>query len=238
MRKQGAPPLPNEPEEKKWVDLINLGNNVTFMNVNATVQDGQIRGHRTTQLQGQQAVEYRKQLLKQKKDSLLFTSPDAGKEKFAFKGLKVESDPYDFTQIKEEFDFLMNAENTGGRLYINPMVFPQLERNPFIQTERILPIEFPYPYKYHLMCSLTLPDGYEVEEIPQSYSVKTEDDKLHCKYMIQQNGNKVTLSYVFQLRTHILSPDQYTQLQDIWTKVIEKNQALIVLKKDSFTTNN
>lgn len=80
MRKQGAPPLPNEPEEKKWVDLINLGSNVTFMNVNATVQDGQIRGHRTTQLQGQQAVEYRKQLLKQKKDSLLFTSPDAGKE--------------------------------------------------------------------------------------------------------------------------------------------------------------
>ena len=222
---------PNEPEEKKWVDLINLGSNVTFMNVNATVQDGQIRGHRTTQLQGQQAVEYRKQLLKQKKDSLLFTSPDAGKEKFAFKGLKVESDPYDFTQIKEEFDFMMNAENTGGRLYINPMVFQQLERNPFIQTERILPIEFPYPYKYHLMCSLTLPDGYEVEEIPQSYSVKTEDDKLHCKYMIQQNGNKVTLSYVFQLRTHILSPDQYTQLQEIWTKVIEKNQALIVLKK-------
>ena len=46
---------PNEPEEKKWVDLINLGSNVTFMNVNATVQDGQIRGHRTTQLQGQQA---------------------------------------------------------------------------------------------------------------------------------------------------------------------------------------
>lgn len=185
------------------------------MNVNATVQDGQIRGHRTTQLQGQQAVEYRKQLLKQKKDSLLFTSPDAGKEKFAFKGLKVESDPYDFTQIKEEFDFMMNAENTGGRLYINPMVFPQLERNPFIQTERILPIEFPYPYKYHLMCSLTLPDGYEVEEIPQSYSVKTEDDQaalqIHDSAERQQGHTQLCVpvadAYSFARPVHTIAGD-------------------------------
>lgn len=222
---------PNEPEEKKWVDLINLHSNVTFMHINATVQDGQIRGHRMTQLQGQEAVEYQKKLFREKKDSLLFTSSGAGKEKFVFKDLKVESDPSDFTQIKEEFDFMMNAENTGERLYINPMVFPQLDRNPFIQTERILPIEFQYPYKYNLICTLTLPDGYDAEEIPESYSVRTEDGKLQCRYMIQRSGNQVTLNYVFQLRTHILSPDQYKQLQDIWTQIIEKNQAMIVLKK-------
>ena len=220
---------PDEPEEKKWVDLINLSSNVAFMQINATVQDGQIRGHRMTQLQGEEAVEYQKKQLRQKKDSLIFTPSDAGKEKFAFKNLKQENDAYDPTQIKEEFDFLMDTETTGGRLYVNPMVFPQLERNPFIQTERILPVEFQYPYKYNLVCTLMLPDGYEVEEIPESYSVRTDDGKLQCRYMIQRTDNKV--NYVFQLRTHILLPDQYSQLQDIWTKVIEKNQALIVLKK-------
>lgn len=70
-----------------------------------------------------------------------------------------------------------------------------------------------------------------IEEIPESYSVRTDDGKLQCRYMIQRTDNKVVLNYVFQLRTHILLPDQYSQLQDIWTKVIEKNQALIVLKK-------
>ena len=81
---------PDEPEEKKWVDLINLSSNVAFMQINATVQDGQIRGHRMTQLQGQEAVEYQKKQLRQKKDSLIFTPLDAGKEKFAFKNLKQE----------------------------------------------------------------------------------------------------------------------------------------------------
>lgn len=222
---------PHEPEEKKWVDLINLHSNIAYMHINATVQDGQIRGHRMTQLQGQEAMEYQQKRIRQRKDSLIFTPSSNSKEKFAFRNLKVESDHYDPTQIKEEFDFMINAEKTGGRLYINPMIFPQLNHNPFIQTERILPVEFQYPYKYNLICSLTLPEGYEVEEIPQSYSVRTEDDKLQCRYMIERTGNKVTLSYVFQLRTHILPPDQYKQLQDIWTKVIEKNQALIVLKK-------
>lgn len=222
---------PREPEEKKWVDLMNLHNNAAFMNITATVQNGHIKGHRMTQLQGQEATEYQKKRMKQRNDSLIFTPTNGGKEKFAYKDLKVESDANDFTLIKEEFDFLMDAESTGERLYINPMIFPQLDQNPFIQAERVLPVEFPYPYKYHLTCSLTLPDGYEVEEIPQSYSVKTDDDKLQCKYMIQRNGNKIALSYVFQLRTHILPPDQYTQLQDIWTKVIEKNRALVVLKK-------
>lgn len=113
---------PDEPEEKKWVDLINLSSNVAFMQINATVQDGQIRGHRMTQLQGQEAVEYQKKQLRQKKDSLIFTPLDAGKEKFAFKNLKQENDAYDPTQIKEEFDFLMDTETTGGRLYVNPMV--------------------------------------------------------------------------------------------------------------------
>ena len=82
----------------------------------------------------------------------------------------LENDAYDPTQIKEEFDFLMDTETTGGRLYVNPMVFPQLERNPFIQTERILPVEFQYPYKYNLICTL-MPVSYTHLELPPSCSI-------------------------------------------------------------------
>lgn len=222
---------PREPEEKKWVDLMNLASNKVFMNITATLIDGKIKGHRMTQLQGQEATEYKKKLMKQRNDSLLFTPANGGKEKFAYKDLKVESDAYDLTQIKEEFDFLMDAENTGERIYINPMIFPQLDQNPFIQAERVLPVEFPYPYKYHLTCSLTLPEGYEVEELPESKSVRTEDGTLQCKYMIQKDGKLVRLNYEFTLRTHLFIPDLYKQLQEIWTKAIEKNEALMVLKK-------
>ena len=111
------------------------------------------------------------------------------------------------------------------------MLFPQLTKNPFIQSERILPVEFPYLYRLNLSCALTLPEGYEVEEIPHSQVVKTEDGKLQCKYMIQKQGNTILLNYVFHLKGYIFLSEQYKQLQELWTKVIEKNNALIVLKK-------
>ena len=82
----------------------------------------------------------------------------------------------DWALIEEEFDFVLQADRTDDHLYINPMLFPQLKSNPFIQTERVLPIEFPYPYKFTMLSTLTLPEGYEVEELPQSQSGRKETD--------------------------------------------------------------
>ena len=82
-----------------------------------------------------------------------------------------------------------------------------------------------------MLSTLTLPEGYEVEELPQSQSIRSEGDGLQCKYMIQQQGNTILLNYVFHLKGYIFLSEQYKQLQELWTKVIEKNNALIVLKK-------
>ena len=136
-----------------------------------------------------------------------------------------------YALIEEEFDFVLQADRTDDHLYINPMIFPQLKNNPFIQTERVLPIEFPYPYKFTMLSTLTLPDGYEVEELPQSQTIRSEENGLQCKYMIQQQGNTILLNYVFHLKRYIFLSEQYKQLQELWTKVIEKNNSLIVLKK-------
>ena len=137
----------------------------------------------------------------------------------------------DWALIEEEFDFVLQTDQTDSHLYINPMLFPQLKSNPFIQTERVLPIEFPYPYKFTMLTTLTLPEGYEVEETPQPQVIRTQGDGLQCKYMIQRQRNTISLNYIFYLKEPIFLTEQYKQLQELWTKAIEKNNALIVLKK-------
>ena len=111
------------------------------------------------------------------------------------------------------------------------MLFPHLKSNPFIQTERVFPIEFPYPYKFTMLATLTLPEGYEVEETPQPQVIRTQGDGLQCKYMIQRQGNTISLNYIFYLKEPIFLTEQYKQLQELWTKVIEKNNEILVLKK-------
>ena len=212
-----------EKEDKKWVNVMALSDNKSFMKIDARIEGNQVKGHRNTVLHGQEAIEYQTNE-KHKQDSLV-SNP---KNNVSQKEKKQEND---YALIEEEFDFVLQADRTDDHLYINPMLFPQLKNNPFIQTERVLPIEFPYPYKFTMLSTLTLPDGYEVEELPQSQTIRSEGDGLQCKYMIQKQGNTILLNYVFHLKGYIFLSEQYKQLQELWTKVIEKNNALIVLKK-------
>ena len=223
---------PKVKEEKKWVNVMALADNKSFMKIEARMEGNQVKGHRSTILYGQEAVEYQTNE-KHKQDSIV-SAPESNasqKNKLTVTNLKVKKQENDWALIEEEFDFVLQTDQTDSHLYINPMLFPQLKSNPFIQTERVLPIEFPYPYKFTMLTTLTLPEGYEVEETPQPQVIRTQGDGLQCKYMIQRQGNTISLNYIFHLKEPIFLTEQYKQLQELWTKVIEKNNALIVLKK-------
>ena len=223
---------PKVKEEKKWVNVMALADNKSFMKIEARMEGNQVKGHRSTILYGQEAVEYQANE-KHKQDSIVSTpeSNASQKNKLTVTNLKVKKQENDWALIEEEFDFVLQTDQTDSHLYINPMLFPQLKSNPFIQTERVLPIEFPYPYKFTMLTTLTLPEGYEVEETPQPQVIRTQGDGLQCKYMIQRQRNTISLNYIFYLKEPIFLTEQYKQLQELWTKVIEKNNALIVLKK-------
>ena len=220
----------HESEENKWVNLLSLPTNGVNMKIEASLQDGLLKGHRTTQLHGQQAAEYqRKELSKQ----VLYSPTTAAteKERTTVSNLKTDIAANNFTQITEDFDFTMKVDHTNERLYINPMLFTHLEESPFIQSERILPVEFPYPYKYNQICTLTIPEGYMIEELPQSYAVRTEDSGMQCRYIIEKKENSIAINYLFILKSNLFLSTDYKQLQEIWAKIIEKNQASLVLKK-------
>lgn len=224
---------PQLEEAKKWVNLMTLTDNKSFMKIEARAEGNLIKGHRLTVLHGQEAVEYQKKE-RNAQDSIPSdaTNTDiAPKEKLIVTNLKVKDNANNPARVEEEFDFVIQAEHTDDHLYINPMLFPQTKTNPFIQTERVLPIEFPYPYKFTMLCTLTLPEGYEVEELPQQQFIHTQGDGMQCRYTIRQEGNILTLNYIFHLKSFIFLQEQYSQLQAMWSKVIEKNNALIVLKK-------
>lgn len=223
---------PKEKEEKKWVNVMALADNKSFMKIEAHLEGNQVKGHRSTILYGQEAVEYQANE-KHKQDSIVSNPESNGslKNKLTVTNLKVKKQENDRALIEEEFDFVLQTDRTDDHLYINPMLFPHLKSNPFIQTERVLPIEFPYPYKFTMLATLTLPEGYEVEETPQPQVIRTQGDGLQCKYMIQRQGNTISLNYIFYLKEPIFLTEQYKQLQELWTKVIEKNNEILVLKK-------
>lgn len=221
---------PQEEENKRWVNLRQLSNNITRVVAQATITPQEVKGNSTIVYQEQKAVEFLKEKNQLANDAGYIRQLET-KLNCVIENHQINKTISDQVRVAEQFNFTRKLENSNDRLYINPMIFTHLTHHPFTQTERILPIEFPYPYSYIIGVSLMLPEGYTVEELPKSQNVMTEDGKLSFKYIIEKKDTQIDLRYAFQMKASTFAPLQYTLLQNIWSTAIEKNNALIVLKK-------
>lgn len=53
---------------------------------------------------------------------------DLMKEKLTVTNLKLTDKEDDFTTIQEEFDFVLEAEKSDDHIYINPILFPAIDK--------------------------------------------------------------------------------------------------------------
>lgn len=221
---------PNLEEKNKWVDLMSLNKNITQFVTSATIADHQIKGHRISTYQDQEAA--------------TFSTKYSLSEDHAKNIQKIENEykckvpkytqeiaelyPY---KIKSEMDFTIPVEEKKDCIYLNPMLLISQIENPFIESKRELPVEFPYAYTHYENVSITIPKGYKVEDTPENIIIATQDKKLSCKYSISVTGDLLLLNYTFLIGKNMFGPQEYSQLQQIWNSIIEKQKSLVVLKK-------
>ena len=116
-------------------------------------------------------------------------------------------------------------------IYVNPLVFLHVSESPFKQSERKLPVEFPYTDQVSLTINLTIPEGYTVDEKPENQRLQTSDGQVLCRYIITQQNNQVTLRYSFRLQKLLFLHTDYPELQQLWELIAKKNNEMMVLKK-------
>lgn len=214
-----------------WVNLQEVDGTSTRTSMQVTIDsDGKMNGQQMNNYKGQHATNVRR-LYRTSKDSTEFIT-NHGKNKgvkiinYTNKGLN------DFSPtIQEVITFEKQARKRGELLLINPMITPLVKKSIFTQTERKMPIELPYTYQRVLQVNITIPDGYVVDEIPQSAKLATKDGNLVMLYYIRQQGNQITLQYSFQQKQMLFAPQNYPDMKQFWESMAEKNQELIVLKK-------
>ena len=221
----------SEGRGNKWVNLAVLGGNQTKALTNVTInEDGQMVGERTSLYTGQHASNFRKSY-KAAKDSVDFIEKVETEESIKVTAFKQEN-VYAFSpDVSEQFSFEKSTDSSGDYIYINPLIFKHISKNPFIQEKRELPVEFQYPYGIRLSNSIVIPDGYEVDELPKGLSISLENNTATCKYLIQQIGNRISVNYTFNLNQTFYVVQDYDKLRGFFETIVEKNNEMIVLKK-------
>lgn len=147
---------------------------------------------------------------------------------------KIENAKANFSEpVTETFDFVSEnvVERIGGQLFINPLLFFTSSKNPFTQEKRQMGIYFGYPSQEKINMNFQIPDGYQVESMPNPIRISSENKAIVYTLNISKQENKIQISCIKEINNSIFAADDYNGLKDLFQKVIASQNEKIVLKK-------
>lgn len=138
-----------------------------------------------------------------------------------------------YKPIVEAYSFSSDnlVEVIGERMYFLPMLFFQIKENPFKAEERTYPVEFDFPFNDSFNIIVKIPEGYEVESMPEPIELITENNYGAFKYNISKNLDNIQLVGNFSINTSLIPTEGYHSIKLFFREMIKKQSEKIVLKK-------
>ncbi len=133
--------------------------------------------------------------------------------------------------LQYDFETLEGIEDVAGKLYFSPMLFLATEENPFKSETREYPIDFGFPMKDRYILNIALPEGYQVESLPENIVYDLGQNIGGYKYLISQMGNNLQLSVELSIDQSFISPEEYGNLKKFFELLVSKEKEKVVLIK-------
>lgn len=131
-----------------------------------------------------------------------------------------------------EFDFsAQNAEEVAGKIYLSPLSYLATIENPFKTENREFPIDFGHPMKNRALISITIPEGYRIESIPENSAFQLDNNIGSYRYLINQNGNQLQLSVELSINEAFIAATEYGSLKKFFEMMVAKESEKIVLTR-------
>ena len=129
------------------------------------------------------------------------------------------------------YDFKVNQDK-ADLIYINPMFSEGHKENSFKSAQRSYPVEMPYTSDETYVFSMSVPEGYEVDELPKPLVLKlNEAGDGVFEYLISQNGGMISMRSRIRLRKTYFEPGEYDLLREFFNTIVKKHTEQIVLKR-------
>ena len=128
---------------------------------------------------------------------------------------------------------LRSVNENADILYINPVLGERFKQNPLKASERLYPVEMPYRINDTYNLTFQMPDGYVLDELPKSVTLKLEQNgnKVFFEYKISSSANYIMMQYRLFIDETIFFPAEYNGIREFFAKVVAKLDEQIVLKK-------
>lgn len=121
---------------------------------------------------------------------------------------------------------------SGDNIYLNPFENSYLSENPFKLDSRVFPVDFIYPQKRQVILNIEIPEGYAVEEMPQSVVTQFNEKAIVYSFRTAPPVNgKITIRLSYQVNETLFKAEEYQLLKEFFDMIAKKQKEAIVLKK-------
>ncbi len=223
------------PAGSGWVDLSSISKSMEVMGVMARFnEEGILSGEVQISKSNELAYDFRTAYEKYKDEQEFFDERAAAAH--------VDIPNHEILNLKEtdkkvqlKFSYTKKEATTGDEyIYLNPIIFPLYEENPFKAESRKLPVEFNYPFEKRINAVFDIPEGYVVDGLPESIKISfSENNDASYQYMINEDKNtrKVMVNLRLTLNRIIYLQPEYEILRNFFLHLTTSNNEQIVLKK-------
>ncbi|KPL03481.1 MAG: hypothetical protein AMJ73_06860 [candidate division Zixibacteria bacterium SM1_73] len=122
------------------------------------------------------------------------------------------------------------ARVIGENLYVNPTLFSRVESNPFKNESRSFPVDFSYPFTEIEKTELSIPSGFEIEELPENVYREIGGAEFSKTFSVE--GNVIKCYRELAITQPVFLVQYYQVLRNFYQEVVNADQLMVVLTKE------
>tara|TARA_R110000868_G_scaffold87807_2_gene245199 strand:- start:5290 stop:7257 length:1968 start_codon:yes stop_codon:yes gene_type:complete len=181
---------------------------------------------------GYNAIHKKRILSQQTEEEYLDSYENSSLGNFNVVSYKYNEEESNTKKTSERFNYEIENIINNDIVFLNPFFIRFFSKNPFSLEERNYPIDFGYKRNYTYLATIIIPEGYEVQELPENKMVALEKDEIALRFTCATAKDQITLSFNLSLKDSHYLPDYYLALKELFRHVINiQDNAIIVLKK-------
>jgi Domain of Unknown Function with PDB structure (DUF3857) len=169
--------------------------------------------------------------LKESKDKFqenYFTAPYKG---LAVRSLELKNTENDSFALEQKLKFSYPLSSSGDYKYFTVNMFTGLDKNPFTAETRFTDVDFGYNQSYAVFCSITIPDGYQFDELPESRTWILPDTSIVLTRIMEANVNTLSVRISLEFKRPVFYNEEYPDFRRFYKTLFDKLNEQVVIKK-------
>jgi hypothetical protein len=216
----------------QWILIANSSKTKTEIKANFTIgHDGAAIGNIHLLKNGYEARNVREVVATKKHKEYLETIFDDKSIEILHQSIDNADTLLDHTNEFYKFSTLNYCHVAGDAIYFNPILASRIIESPFKVEARTYPVDFGFPKEVTYSATITIPDGYVVDEMPKPILRVLNDNGGKFMLNCVQNGNEINFITKYNLNRAFYSQLEYPDLREFYNQLVAMQSKQIVLKK-------